>query len=151
MNKVKQHFIMLLPLLALVFTMVVLVGCSSAPRSTPEPAPSFVPESRPTPPKDSLPSTADAIEVNESIIFCQVQLFGEWDGEYPRTMKVMVYESSDVKGKVNYAKEKLGKQIDVTLDDDVDWLMLGQQISAHVELRSDPEGGTSFYMWDLVH
>jgi hypothetical protein len=132
MNEVKKHVVRLFLVLALVITPLVLLGCGSSTGSTSEPS-------------------GSAIEPNDSIIFCQIALFLGWDGSFPREMRVYVYESHDVEGFVNYTKDQINKEIDVILDDNLDWLMLGQQINAHVQLRANPEGGSSFYMFGIAH
>ena len=121
-------------LLALVFTTVAMMGCSSSPSSTPESTPEV-----------------SAVEANDSIVWCQIALYLAWDGSFPREMRVYVLESTDVAGFTNYTKDKLSQEIDVILDDNLDWLMLGQQITGHVQLRENSEGGTSFYINNITH
>ena len=138
MKNVKRHTGKLIIVLAVAIVAMIIVGCggdSSTPADGPAP----------------LPSQAGDILPNDSVVLCQIILFGEWDGPYPRTMKVRVDESHDVEGMTNYTKDKPGKEIELTLDEDLDWLMLGQQITGNVQLRANPEGGTSYYLSNVTH
>jgi len=136
MNKTKKYFskLFLVPLLAIM--VLAAGGCSSSPETAPKPA--------------ELPGSS-AIEANDSSVYCQVQLFKAWDGEFPREMTVLVLESEDVEGLANYTKDKVSQQIDVILDEDLDWIMLGQQITGRVQLRANAQGGESFYIYDITH
>lgn len=136
MSKRKIHFSMMLLIPLLVITVLAAGGCSSKSETKPTPA--------------ELPGPG-AIEANDSRVFCQVQIFKTWDGAFPREMTVLVIESEDVEGLANYTKDKLTKQIDVILDEDLDWLMLGQQISGNIQLRANPQGGESFYISNIFH
>jgi len=136
MNKGKKHLSKLFLFPLLVIMVLAAGGCPSSS------------ETKPTP--TALPGRS-AIEANDSSVFCQIAIFGAWDGAYPRSMTVLVLESEDVEGLVNYTKDKVSQQIDVILDEDLDWLMMGQQITARVQLRANPEGGTSFYIYDITH
>jgi len=135
MNKGKKHLSKLFLFPLLVIIVLAAGGCPSSPASTP----------------GSLPSEGSAIEANDSSVFCQIAIFGVWDGEYPRSMTVLILESEDVEGLANYTRGKIDQQIDVILDEDLDWLMMGQQITARVQLRANPEGGTSFYIYNITH
>ncbi|MCK4274240.1 MAG: hypothetical protein KAW90_05060 [Dehalococcoidales bacterium] len=136
MNKWKKHLskLFLFPLLAIM--VLAAGGCSSSPETAPKPA--------------ELPG-ASAIEANGSSVYCQVQMFGAWDGAFPREMTVLILESEDVEGLANYTKSKINQQIDVILDEDLDWLMLGQQITGRIQLRANAQGGESFYISNIVH
>ncbi len=137
MNTLKRHPGRLLIVLALVIVALTIGGCGSSSPSTTGPAP--------------LPSEGGDIEPNDSVVFCQIQMFGEWDGAFVRTMTVLIMESTDVAGMVNYTKDKATQQIDVIIDEDLDWLMLGQQINGHIQLRANPEGGNAYYISNIVH
>ena len=136
MNKGEKHLSKLFLVPLLVIMVLAAGGCSSSPETKPTPA--------------ELPGTS-GIEANDSSVFCQIAIFGDWDGEYPRSMTVVIHESEDVEGLANYTRDKVGHQLDVILDEDLDWLMMGQQITARVQLRANPEGGESFYIYDIVH
>ena len=136
MNKGEKHLSKLFLFPLLVIMVLAAGGCSSSSETKPTPA--------------ELPGTS-AIEANDSSVYCQVHLFKAWDGEFPREMTVLILESEDVEGLANYTRGKIDQQIDVILDEDLDWLMMGQQITARVQLRANPEGGSSFYIYDITH
>lgn len=126
------------------------VGCGSSAEE-PSPSPSPSPAPTPTPVQSAIPTNPDDIVPNEAVVFCQVTMFGEWDGAVPRTMTINIIESTDVEGKKNYFKDMLNRQFDVIIDEDVEWLMLGNQINCNIELRAEPDGSVAFHVWNLVH
>ncbi len=143
MKKLKRHHGILFIVLALVIVALTIGGCGSSTTTTNGPAP--------LPSQTPAPSEGGDIEPNDSIVSGQIALFLSWDGSYPREMRVFTIKSNDVAGLVNYTKDKIGKEIDLIIDEDLDWLMLGQQITGNVQLRANPEGGTSYYINNITH
>ena len=133
MNKWKRHFSMLFlfPLLAIII--LAAGGCTSESTPTPEPAP-----------------TEDVIEANDSSVLCQISRLVTWEGLYPREMVVLILESEDVGGLANYTKDKIDQTADVILDEDLDWLMVAMRITCRIQLRANPEGGSSYYISDIA-
>jgi hypothetical protein len=138
MNKVKRYPGILLLVVALVIVALTIGGCGGG---------SSTPSNQPAP----LPSQSGDIEPNDSVVFCQIALFLGWDGSFPRQMRVYIRESTDVPGLTNYTKNQVNNEIDVILDEDLDWLMLGQQITGNIQLKANPEGGTAYHISNIVH
>lgn len=142
MKHLKRHRGILFIVLALVIAALTIGGCggdssSSGSQQLQKPVP--------------VPSKAEDIQPNDSVVQCQISLFLEWSGANPSKMRVYVRESSDVAGLTNYTKDQLSKEIDVIIDEDLDWLMLGQQLSCNIKLEATPDGGTAFHIYNITH
>ena len=144
MKHLKRHRGKLFILLALVIAALTIGGCGggdSAPSSAPQQLKKPVP----------VPSKAEDVQPNDSVVQCQISLFLEWSGANPSKMRVFVRESTDVAGMTNYTRDQLSKEIDVIIDEDLDWLMLGQQLTANIKLEPTPDGGTAFHIYNITH
>jgi hypothetical protein len=144
MKHLKRYRGILFIVLALVVAALTIGGCGGG-ESTPASSPPKLQKAV------HAPSKAEDVQPNDSVVQCQISLFLEWSGANPSKMRVYVRESTDVAGMTNYTKDQVSKDIDVIIDEDLDWLMLGQQLNCNIKLEATPEGGTAFHIYNITH